>query len=215
MINKLRKLNSEIKIYSIYDKEFAKYGKVIDFDTTEIVTEAKKIYLPTEGSLYEPSIESLEKLSCSQNLCMMLTGGLGAQIGMVRGYSNKLNGLEYHKSSEINVAVTPIVLLFGLQYEMNGETYDSSKIEAFYLEEGDIIEVFSTTLHFCPCQVSDSGFGAIVILPKGTNTLLDERTDDKILFKKNKWLICHKDNKSLIDLGVHPGIHGENYQIKY
>lgn len=77
------------------------------------------------------------------------------------------------------------------------------------------IEVFGTSLHFCPCQVSDKGFSCVVVLPKGTNASLDTPTDDKLLFKKNKWIICHDKNTSLIEKGVYPGIHGTNFEIKY
>ena len=70
-------------------------------------------------------------------------------------------------------------------------------------------------MHFCPCQVDDGGFSCVVILPKGTNTDLKEKTDDKLLFRNNKWIICHDKNEALINRGVYPGIHGVNYEIKY
>ena len=126
-----------------------------------------------------------------------------------------MNGLEYHRSSEVNVAATPLVLILGLQYEMDGCEYDASKVKAFFLEKGDAVEIYSTSLHFCPCQVSDDGFSCVVVLPKDTNTLLEKPSEDKLLFKKNKWIICHDKNQGLIDRGVYPGLHGENYEIKY
>ena len=98
---------------------------------------------------------------------------------------------------------------------MDNDEYDSSKVKVFYLEKGDAVEIYSTTLHFCPCQVSDGGFSCVVVLAKDTNTLLDKPTDDKLLFKKNKWIICHDKNEELIERRVYPGIHGENYEIKY
>ena len=126
-----------------------------------------------------------------------------------------MNGLEYHKCSEINIAVTPVVLILGLTFDMDGDEYDSSKAEAFYLEEGDTIEMFATTLHYCPCQVSDDGFSSVVLLPKNTNTPLKEKSNDKLLIMNNKWLICHKESDSDVKNGVYPGIHGLNYVIKY
>ena len=107
------------------------------------------------------------------------------------------------------------MLILGLTYEMEENEFSSEKIKAFYLEKGDTVEVYGTSLHFCPCQVSDDGFSCVVVLPKDTNTLLDKPSDDKLLFKKNKWLICHDKNQGLIDKGVYPGIHGVNYEIKY
>ena len=91
----------------------------------------------------------------------------------------------------------------------------SSKFKAFYLPEGTVIEVYATTLHFCPCQVSDDGFGCVVALPEGTNIPLENKTEDPVLFRKNKWLLCHEENKALVEKGVVPGISGINFEIKY
>ena len=45
-----------MKIYSVYDAEFAPYGKVLDgYDTTCLVKAMKTIALPEEGTAYEPS----------------------------------------------------------------------------------------------------------------------------------------------------------------
>ena len=118
-------------------------------------------------------------------------------------------------SSEINIAATPLIVLLGLKYEMEGNRYDSSKVKAFYVESGTMIELFGTTMHFCPCQVSDEGFSNVVVLPKDTNALLDNPSKVELLFKKNKWLICHEGNDNLIKIGVFPGIYGENYKVQY
>ena len=78
-----------------------------------------------------------------------------------------------------------------------------------------MVEIYSSTLHFCPCEVSKEGFGCIVILPKGTNLPLEEEEADPFLFRKNKWLIAHEENKDLIQKGVTPGITGTNIRINY
>lgn len=215
MLERLKKLNPELEIYSIKDKEFKKYGNVLNIDTDEIVNACARLKFPESGCEYIASADTLEELKSSDNLRLLSFGGCPAQIGITHGRNSLMNGLEYHRCSEINVAATPLVLILGLQYEMDGHEYDSSKVKAFYLEKGDAVEVYSTSLHFCPCQVSDSGFSCVVVLPEGTNTLLDGPTPDKLLFKKNKWIICHDKNQTLIDRGVYPGIHGVNYEIKY
>ena len=48
---------------------------------------------------------------------------------------------------------------------------------------------------------------------KGTNTDLDFSAEDKLIFRKNKWIISHEDNAELIKKGVFGGIYGENYTI--
>ena len=215
MLNRLKELNTDIKLYSIHDEEFKKYGVVIDVDASEIVTACDKLGIPESGTMYIPSVEELENAKGAEEIGLKLFGGLPAQIGICYGHSNFLNGLEYHNSSEINVAATPLVLILGLRYEMDGLEYNSENVKAFYLEKGDVVEVFATTMHFCPCQVSDDGFSCVTVLPKDTNTLLDKPSEDKLLFKKNKWIICHDKNQDLIDRGVYPGIHGVNHEIKY
>ena len=216
MFENLKKLNSEIPFYRITDKEFEKYGRVLDIDTKEVVSECKKIEKPQSGSQYMLSVESLENLNSSDKIRELVAGGCNAQIGLCWGYNNMMNAMEFHRSSEINIATTDLVLLLGLEYEMEGNEYSSDKIKAFYLKKGDAVEVYGTSLHFCPCQVSDDGFKCVVGLPAGTNDILDKKyNDDKLLFKKNKWIICHDENTALIEKGVYPGIHGKNYEIKY
>lgn len=215
MIEKLRKLNPELEIYSVRDAEFKKYGKRLNINTEEIVDACFELKFPEDKTEYIASVETLEKLNMSDRLRMEMFGGCPAQIGITHGYNRFMNGLEYHKCSEINVAATPLCLILGLQYEMEDCEYDSSKVKAFYLEKGDAVEVYSTSLHFCPCQVSDNGFSCVVVLAKYTNTLLDNSAEDQLLFKKNKWIICHDKNQELIERGVYPGIHGVNYEIKY
>lgn len=215
MLDKLRKANPGISIYSVHDEEFKKYGRVYNMDTSEIVNVCKNIPLPESGSSYQLSVEKLENLISSDLVKEMAFGGCETQIGLCMGYNTEMNALEFHKSSEINIAVTPLLILLGLSYEMDGDKYDSSKIKAFYLESGTMIEIFGTTMHFCPCQVSDKGFSNVVVLPKDTNAFLDKPPKTKLLFKKNKWIICHEKNDNLIKIGVFPGIYGKNYKVQY
>ena len=128
---------------------------------------------------------------------------------------NYLNAWEWHMSSEINIAVTDMVLILGKLTDYKNGTIDSSTAKAFLLHTGDIVEVYATSLHFCPCEVNKNGFGCVVALPKGTNVPLDEKAGNPLLFRKNKWLVAHKENEGLIAREVVPGIVGPNYEIKY
>lgn len=215
MLEKLKELNPDIEIYSVRNEVFRKYGRVLTIDTSEIVTACNQLNMPENGCVYEASVNELERLKCSDKLRELSLGGCEAQIGICHGYNSYMNGFEFHKSSEINVAATPLILILGLLYEMEDNEYLSKNAKAFYLEKGDAVEIYGTSLHFCPCQVSDRGFSSAVILPKGTNTVLDKPSGDELLFKKNKWIICHDENTGLIEKGVYPGIHGVNYQIIY
>lgn len=102
-------------------------------------------------------------------------GELPIQIGYCNGHNVLLNAVEYHRSSEINLAATDAVLILGSEADVTDDfTYETSKMEAFRIPAGTAVEVYATTLHYAPCHVDDAGFQVAVILPKGTNYPLDE-----------------------------------------
>lgn len=198
------------------DPVFASFGRIIkSLDATEIIEAAKKIPNPESGSSYLPSVESFEFLKIASEIENEFFGSLATQIGYCWGHSNFLNATEWHTSSEINIAVTPLVLILGHIWDTQDGKIDSSKFKAFYLPTGTVVEVYATTLHFCPCEVSKDGFGCVVGLPIGTNTDLTVKKDDPMLFRKNKWIIAHVENEALKNKGVVSGITGTNYEIKY
>lgn len=216
MLDKLKKLNPNIPLFDVGSAEFATFGRIIkNLDSTEIIDAAKTIPNPESNSSYLPSVEGFEHLKIASQIEKEFFGSLPTQIGYCWGYNNFLNATEWHTSSEINIAVTPLVLILGHVWDIVDGKIDSSKFKAFYLPQGSVVEVYATSLHFCPCQVSDDGFGCVVGLPAGTNTPLTVLADDKLLFRRNKWIMAHKENQALIQRGVVPGIYGENYQINY
>ena len=215
-IENLRKLNPEIEIYSTSDKEFCEYGSVINgINTEQIVKVAEKIKLPDEGTRYEASVEDFENLAFKDEVTNICYGELDVQVGYCWGKSSFLNGWEWHTSSEVNVAVTDLVLLLAKRSELSHNKIDSSAAKAFYIKKGEIVEIFGTSLHFCPCQADENGFGCVVVLPKGSNCPLDNESNDPYLFRKNKWIVAHNDNLALIARGVVAGISGKNIEIKY
>ena len=216
MIETLKKLNTGLEFYDVNEKEFSSFGRVIKgLDVSEITEAAGKIPYPESGSSYVPGIADFEKLPIASVIQNELFGTLPTQIGYCYGHNNLLNAAEWHTSSEINIAITPIVLILGHIWDIENNTIDSSKFKAFYLPKGTVVEVYSTTLHYCPCETDKAGFGCIVGLPLGTNTELEQKVDDPLLFCKNKWLISHSDNKDLIESGAAAGVTGENFEIKY
>lgn len=203
-----------MKFYSVNDKEFQKYGKVLDIDTSEIIKVAEAIEYPENGSKYVASIEDFEKLDVAKYIEKEIFGELPTQVGYCYGYNDTLNALEWHKCSEVNIAVTDFVLLLGNVWDIDeNNRYNSENLKAFLVKKGEAIEVFATTLHFCPIMAKNDGFGCVVGLLKGTNTDLEEKAQDKLLFRKNKWIIAHEENAGLIDRGVASGIYNENIKI--
>ena len=204
-----------MKIQKVTDPAFRKYGQVLEgYDFTGLIKEMKHTPVP-EDVIYVPSVEELEALDIMKDLQNKGYGGLPVQIGYCNGHNKKLKAVEYHRNSEINVAVTDLVLLIGHQQDIEPDhTYDTSKIEAFLVPAGTGIEVYATTLHYAPCHVNEGGFQCVVVLPKGTNTDLTfptEKTgEDSLMTAKNKWLIAHEDAK--IE-GAFNGLKGENITI--
>ena len=204
-----------MKIQKVTDPAFRKYGQVLEgYDFTGLIKEMKHTPVP-EDVIYVPSVEEREALDIMKDLQNKGYGGLPVQIGYCNGHNKKLNAVEYHRNSEINVAVTDIVLLIGHQQDIEPDhTYDTSKIEAFLVPAGTGIEVYATTLHYAPCHVNEGGFQCVVVLPKGTNTDLTFQTEktgeDSLMTAKNKWLIAHEDAKIA---GAFNGLKGENITI--
>lgn len=204
-----------MKIQKVTDPAFRKYGQVLEgYDFTGLIKEMKHTPVP-EDVIYVPSVEELEALDIMKDLQNKGYGGLPVQIGYCNGHNKKLNAVEYHRNSEINVAVTDLVLLIGHQQDIEPDhTYDTSKIEAFLVSAGTGIEVYATTLHYAPCHVNEGGFQCVVVLPKGTNTDLTFQTEktgeDSLMTAKNKWLIAHEDAKIA---GAFNGLKGENITI--
>lgn len=203
-----------MKIKKVTDPEFSRYGRVIDgYDFSKLIKAMEHTPLP-EDVIYEPSIEELEATDVAIDLKMRIYGELPIQIGYCNGHNSKLNALEYHRSSEVNIAATDMILLLGSREDVKDDfTYETSKVEGFFVPEGTAIEVYATTLHYAPCGVDGQGFKCVVVLPKGTN--LDvvnthATAEDKLLAASNKWLIAHED--AHID-GAFNGLRGENITV--
>lgn len=206
-----------MKIYSIYDPEFKRYGQVLEgYDTAELRDAMMKIALP-EGTAYEPGIASLEACAIFAPLRDRAYGGMPIQLGMCWGHNTKLNCLEYHRDSEVNIGTHDFVLLLAKQEEIVDGVLDTALVKAFRVPAGVPVEVYATSLHYAPCHVDAAdGFRVAVVLPKGTNTekpafapLCEE---DRWMTARNKWLLAHPDSAEAKD-GAHIGLKGENIDI--
>ena len=201
----------------VTDPAFSRYGKVVkNVDFTALVEALQQTPCP-QGVVYEPSVEQLEALPVYGQLQEISYGELPIQIGYCNGNNHKLNALEYHRSSEIDVAASDLILLLGWQPDIQeGDTYDTSKVEAFLLPKGMGVELYATTLHYAPCNAQDGGLRCAIILPKGTNLPLDGTHDaggeDRLITAKNKWLIGHAEGG--LPEGCHLGLVGENICVK-
>jgi hypothetical protein len=206
-----------MEIKQITDPAFRKYGRVVQgIDFTDLVEAIRKETPLPEGVAYEPSIAALEATASAKALQKKTYGELPIQVGYCNGHNYKLNAVEYHRSSEINVAATDAVLIVGMEQDITDDfTYDTAKMEAFLVPAGTAVEVYATTLHYAPCNADDGGFKVGIVLPAGTNYPLKEQHEgweDALITAQNKWLIGHAEGG--LDAGAHIGLIGKNLDIR-
>lgn len=189
-----------MEIKSIFDSEFAPYGRVHEgYDLSNLLSVMENIPLPGDGTDYQPAIPMLESLGVFRQFERDAYGGMPIQIGMCWGCNTKLNCLEYHRDSEFNVGTDEFILLLARQDEIIDGTLDTAKVKAFRVPARVLVEVYATTLHYAPCHTDPAkGFRVAVVLPRGTNIEKPEATsecgDSKLLWARNKWLLAHPDS---------------------
>lgn len=206
-------------IYSVNDPEFREYGRVIrGFDTSEIVNALNEHTPCPDATGYVPEEPAVQNLESARKLAPSLFGGIAVEFGWCNGHNTKLNCLEYHRNSEFNLGTEDFILLLAKQSEVEDNfMLDTSKVKAFKVPAGVLVEVYATTLHYAPCQASkDKGFRVLVALPKGTNTEAPATegkiAEDAYLTANNKWLLPHPDSAEAKS-GAKVGLYGVNIDI--
>ena len=210
-------------IKSVFDADFAKYGKVLNgYNVDALLAKLEeKTPKPADAVIYEPSDADLEAIM-GEAFSVNAYGGMPIQIGYCNGYNTKLNCLEWHRGSELNIPANDMVLLLATLSDVKDGKLDTSKVEAFYAPKGTVVQVYETTLHYAPCNavkdgvLSKEGFRVIIVLPKDTNTakpaLKEIDFEDKLLWARNKWLIAHPET-SEAKQGAFVGLVGENIDL--
>lgn len=207
-----------MKIYSVYDPEFRPYGSVLEgYDTAALCSAMAAIPMPEKGTAYRPSIPALEECAVYGAFQNRAYGGMPIQLGMCWGYNTKLNCLEYHRDSEVNVGTHDFILLLARQDEIADGTLDTALVKAFRVPAGTAVEVRATALHYAPCHTDgETGFRVAVVLPRGTNTekpdLIPQNEEDRWLLARNKWLLAHSESSEAVQ-GAYVGLKGENIDL--
>lgn len=207
-----------MEIYSVLDKEFAPYGKVLGgYDTSSLLKaldETTPLPAGVEYVMSEASLESTEAFGQLQNNAY---GGMPIQLGWCNGHNTKLNCLEYHRDSELNIGLYDFILLVAKADDIIDGKLDTSRVKAFRASAGQVVEVYATTLHYAPCSAKKTdGFKVVIALPKGTNgavpRISSKNEEDKWLRACNKWLLAHKDAAEASE-GAYIGLTGDNIDI--
>ncbi|NQT60657.1 MAG: DUF4867 family protein [Bacteroidetes bacterium] len=215
----LRELNPDKHISSIHDSAFSPFGRVLNPSGSGPMLDFSLQHFTdftSPETCYTASDVEMEKYPVVEEISRTVFGEFEIQVGCCFGYNTRMNGMEFHKSSEVLGAATDMVLMFGLVQDIEIRdgvyTWDSSLTKIFFLPAGTMIELYATTLHLAPCRVSPDPFNAVIILPKGTNTPLETEVNE-MLWMKNKWLVAHPDSPAAAK-GSCVGIIGPNHEIQ-
>ena len=145
-----------MKICSVYDAEFARYGRVHSgIESAALLREMEKIPLPESGTAYEPSIAALEACEAFADYRTSVFGGMPVQLGMCWGRNTKLNCLEYHRDSEFNLGLGDFILLLAKQDEIEDGVLDTAKVKAFRVPAGEIAGFMMTAAPFFASALSE------------------------------------------------------------
>ena len=218
MLEKLRKKNPQLPLFSVLDPAFAPYGRVLPvLDPASLRAALVQTRIPEAGNYYTASGPVLETTPDVRYLADTVYGGMAVQAGCCNGHGFTLNAEEYHKCSEVNYSTTGLVLLLALPGDIHDRHLDASAVVGFYLPPEVMVEIHPLVLHFAPCRVRPEGFNCLVVLTEGTNGPLPHVDasapgEAGLLWMRNKWLLCHKDSPQA-KKGAFIGITGENLQL--
>ena len=203
-------------VKKVTDPAFKAYGRVITgYDYSGLLKAMEQTPLP-EDVIYIPSLPEMEALPAAKELENGIYGQMPIQIGCCNGHNKKLNAVEYHRDSEVDIAVDDLILILGKQQDIEEDhTYDTSRMEAFLVPAGTAVEVYATTLHYAPCHVKNEGFRCVIVLPRDTNLYMEpvevKDPEDRLLFARNKWLIGHAQGG--LPERAFIGLKGENLSV--
>ena len=217
-----------MKIQSVFDQEFLKYGRIVkEYDFDELIGVVKKEFPAVRkgddvGIEYQASYPPYEETSIFGILNNHYWGGLPCQFGILNGHNFVMNSREYHRCTEILVAVDDMVLMLGDLRDIkiiNGKfSYDTGLTELILLPKNTAIEMYQTALHYGPCSAHrNEGYRSVCILPRFVNfpapTIKISSEEDKALRARGTWVITHPDAPEAKD-GAYVGLTGDNLNIQ-
>jgi hypothetical protein len=207
-----------MEILPVTHPSFQNYGQILTgYDTDSIIEVLNKVTPLPDGVVYVPNQEELMALPVARELKNCAFGGMPIELGWCNGHNTKLNCLEYHRSSELNVGTEDFILLLAKREDMENGRLDTAKVKAFLVPAGVLVEVYATAMHYAPCSAKNGqGFRVMVALPKGTNeekpNITVKNDEDKLLWANNKWLLAHAESDEASQ-GAEVLLDGENIDI--
>ena len=109
-----------MEIKCVCDSAFQKYGRVIKGYDWAPLLDAMNKYTPLPDDVaYVPSVPELEAVASTKKILEdEVYGELPIEIGYCNGKNYALNALEYHRSSEVDIAVTDLIIMVGMQQDI-------------------------------------------------------------------------------------------------
>ena len=148
MENLLEHLNqvNDVPVYSVLDPEFAPYGRVVTgYDFSGMIAYMEQnTSIPENGNVYVASVPEMEALPAAAGLQKKFYGDMPMEVGYCNGRNTTWNGFEYHKGSEINVAVTDFMLILGHVWQIENGTYRFENAKVFFVPKGTAVEMYQT-----------------------------------------------------------------------
>ena len=97
-----------MQIKKVTDKEFQKYGRVLDVKAPDLLKRLEGTPMPQDVVYVAsaPELEACEEFDALEN---SIFGGMPIQVGYCNGNNHTLNAVEYHRNSEINIPLTGAV----------------------------------------------------------------------------------------------------------
>lgn len=207
-----------MKVLPVTDPSFRNYGQILTgYDLGPMLDMLESVTPLPEGTAYQPEQAELMALPAARELSERAYGGMPIQIGWCNGHNTKLNCLEYHRDSELDVGTRDFILLVAKREEMENGRLDTGKVRAYFCPAGTMVELYATTLHYAPCSArKGEGFKVAIVLPKGTNgsrpDIRPGNAEDEILWASNKWLLAHAGSGEAAQ-GAPVRLDGENIDI--
>lgn len=207
-----------IHILPVTDPSFQNYGQILTGYALSPLLEVLEAVTPLpEGTAYQPEQAELMALPIARELSERAYGGMPIQIGWCNGHNTKLNCLEYHRDSELDVGSRDSILLLAKREEMVNGRLDTEKVRAYFCPAGTMVELYATTLHYAPCSArAGEGFKVAIILPRGTNgprpAIRPGNGEDQLLWACNKWLLAHAESSEAAQ-GADVRLDGANVDI--
>ena len=135
-----------VTMYHVSQRTAGKLFCLSRLNVSDLLAALEKTPKP-DDVIYVASDEALEACPSVEKIAYSLFGGMPIQVGYCNGSNYLLNAVEYHRDSEVNVALTDLILILGKEQDIEADgTYQTEKMEAFLVPAGTVVEVYATTL---------------------------------------------------------------------